>query len=159
MANSENPETKEKITKNGKKDAAIPEKAEIKTKRTRTVRNFPASSFAEPLAFAKEVLDYGSGQPVRRVSLFDHIGKSSESGASRQLITNANKYGLIKGSYQAEILELTPEGKKASDEQIQPRERTRARIDLAVMGMMKHHPRIPLAILYPTQKMQVVGQS
>jgi hypothetical protein len=106
-----------------------------KAKRTRTVRNFPASDFEEPLEFAKQILEFGAGQPVRRVSLFNHIGKSSESGGSRQLITNAGKYGLIKGSYQAELLELTPEGKKAADEQIQSRERARARVELAIMNI------------------------
>jgi hypothetical protein len=109
--------------------------AKVPARRTRTVRNFPASPFEEPLAFARDILDYGSGQPVRRVSLFDHLGRSSESGGSRQLITNASKYGLIKGSYQAEVLELTPDGIKAADEQIQPRERIRARVQLAVMGI------------------------
>lgn len=119
---------KAKATQPSAESAASP-------RRTRTVRNFPASSFEEPLSFAKQILEYGSGQPVRRVSLFDHLGKSSESGGSRQLITNANKYGLIKGSYQAEMLELTTEGKKAADDQIQPRERTRARVQLAIMSV------------------------
>ena len=80
-------------------------------------------------------MEFGAGQPVRRVSLFNHIGKSSESGGSRQLITNSNKYGLIKGGYQAEQLELTPDGKKAADEQIQSRERARARVELAILGI------------------------
>lgn len=106
-----------------------------KAKRTRTLRNFPASDFEEPLEFAKQLLEFGAGQPVRRVSLFNHIGKSSESGGSRQLITNAGKYGLIKGGYQAELLELTPDGKKAADDQIQSRERARARIQLAIMSV------------------------
>jgi hypothetical protein len=114
---------------------AADKSVKVVAKRTRTIRNFPASPFEEPLAFAKDILEYGSGQPVRRVSLFDHLGRSSESGGSRQLITNANKYGLIKGSYQAEQLELTPDGIKAADEQIQPRERTRARAQLAVFGI------------------------
>jgi len=116
--------------------------ASKKAKRTRTVRNFPASTFEDALDLAKSVLDFGAGQPVRRVSLFGHLGKSPESGASRQLITNANKYGLIKGSTQAEQLELTSDGKKAVDDQIQARERTRARVNLAVLGIE------PFAALY-----------
>ncbi|AQR74887.1 hypothetical protein BXU08_15575 [Sphingomonas sp. LM7] len=116
-------------------EAAASASIAAKAKRTRTVRNFPASDFEEPLEFAKQLLEFGAGQPVRRVSLFNHMGKSSESGGSRQLITNAGKYGLIKGSYQAELLELTPDGKKAADDQIQSRERARARIELAIMGV------------------------
>lgn len=80
-------------------------------------------------------MDFGAGASVRRVTLFNHLGKSPESGLSRQLITNANKYNLIKGGYQADILELTQEGKKAADEQIQPRERARARIQLAILDI------------------------
>jgi len=112
------------------------------TKRTRTVRNFPATTFEDALGLAKALLEFGAGQPVRRVSLFDSLGKSPDSGTSRQLITNAGKYGLTKGSYTAEQLELTPEGKKAADEQIQPRERMRARIQLAILDVE------PFAALY-----------
>ncbi|MDQ0248696.1 hypothetical protein J2W22_000743 [Sphingomonas kyeonggiensis] len=83
-----------------------------KNKKSRIVRNFPASPFEEALTFAKSVLDFGAGATVRRVTLFNHLGKSPESSLSRQVITNANKYGLIKGGYQADILELTSEGKK-----------------------------------------------
>ena len=101
-------------------------------KRTRSHRPFPACSFEEALTFAKAILDYGSGQPVKRLSLFDHLQKSPDSGASRQLITNAGKYGLTKGGYSAEQLELTPEGAKAVEEDLPPREIARARIKLAI---------------------------
>lgn len=106
-----------------------------KPKKGRVVRNFPASPFEEALVFAKSVLDFGAGATVRRVTLFNHLGKSPESSLSRQIITNANKYGLIKGGYQADVLELTPEGKKAADEQIQPRERTRCRVQLSILDI------------------------
>jgi hypothetical protein len=104
----------------------------IAKKRRRTQRPFPACPFEEAAEFAREVLAFGSGQPVRRLSLFDHLGKSPESGPSRQLITNANKYGLIEGSYAAEQLKLTPEGIRAVDDEIPKREQTKARISLAI---------------------------
>jgi hypothetical protein len=119
-------------TTKGKKEA---EPASSTAKRSRVVRNFPATPFEEALSFAKSVLDYGSGAPVRRVTLFNHLGKSPESGPSRQMITNSNKYNLIKGGYQADILELTSEGKKAADDQIQPRERARAQVQLAILDI------------------------
>ena len=84
-------------------------------RRKRTNRPFPASSFEEALEFARVILEYGSGKPVRRLSLFDHLNKSPESGASRQLVVNANKYGLIKGSYTADQFELTPDGARSVD--------------------------------------------
>lgn len=105
---------------------------EAKKKKARKQRPFPACSFFEAKELAEAVLEYGSGQPVRRISLFDHINKSPESGPSRQWVTNANKYGLIKGGYQAEHFELTPDGAKAIDEEISKREQAKARIKLAI---------------------------
>jgi hypothetical protein len=64
--------------------------------------------------------------------LFDHLGKAPDSGASRMLITNSNKYGLTKGSYVAEQLELTPEGRKAVDDGIPKREQAQSRVKLAI---------------------------
>lgn len=121
--------------KRGRKKGSIGRKAAKSKKspdRTRTHRPFPASSFEEALEFAKGMLAFGAGQPVRRLTLFDHLGKSPESGPSRQLITNANKYGLISGSYKADQLELTPDGIKAADETLPPRELARARAKLAI---------------------------
>jgi hypothetical protein len=96
------------------------------------VRNFPASPFDETLDFAKQIFDFGSGEPVRRLSLFDHINKAPESGASRQLIINAGRYGLIKGGVQSDIIELTPDGLRAVDPQIPQRDQARARVKLAI---------------------------
>lgn len=105
---------------------------DAKQRKKRTQRNFPASTFEEPLEFAKSILDFGSGQPVRRLSLFDHLKKSPDSGPSRQLITNANKYGLIRGNYGSDLLELTKEGLTAVGEHGSSRELARARFKLAV---------------------------
>jgi hypothetical protein len=104
-------------------------------KRKRVNRTFPASTFEEPLAFARAMLDFGSGQPVRRLTFFNHIGKSPDSGPSRQLITNSNKYGLTEGSYAAEFLRLTELGAKAASEEIPARERAKARAALAIDGV------------------------
>jgi hypothetical protein len=51
------------------------------------------------------------------------------------LITNANKYGLTKGSYVAEFLELTPDGRKAVDDGFPLREQTQARAKLAILDI------------------------
>lgn len=48
------------------------------------------------------------------------------------LITNASKYGLITGGYQAEQLELTSEGRKAVDDSQSPPEQAAIRIQLAI---------------------------
>lgn len=101
--------------------------------RRRTQRPFPASSFEEAIEFARELFEVGSGQPVRRLTLFDHLGKAPESGPSRMLITNSNRYGLTRGSYAAEHLELTEDGLKAIDEQFPKREQRRAWAKLAIL--------------------------
>lgn len=74
----------------------------------------------------------GSGQAVKRLTLFDQLGKSPESGGSRQLIINSGRYGLTRGGAQADNIELTPEGQKAVDEQVASRERVRTRAELAI---------------------------
>jgi hypothetical protein len=114
---------------------ALNDRVEEVVKQKRALRPFPACSFEEALEFARAIFDYGSGKPVRRLSLFDHLQKSPESGPSRQLVTNSNKYELIKGSFKAETLEITQEGIKAIDEEVAPRERAKARIQLGVLGV------------------------
>lgn len=104
-------------------------------RRTRVLRPFPASSFEEALEFAKQVFTTGAGQQVRRLTLFDHIGKSPESGGSRQLITNASKYGLIQGNYNSEHLTLTEMGLRAVNEDLPKREFTEYRARLAILDI------------------------
>jgi hypothetical protein len=89
-----------------KKRAAKAAKANVK----RRSGAFPAVSFQEALELPIALFQLGQGKPVRRLSLFDHLKKSPESGPSRMLITNSSRYGLTSGSYKAEHLELTPEG-------------------------------------------------
>lgn len=110
-------------------------KIENALKKKRSQRSFPASTFEEPLEFAAAIFRIGSGQPVKRLTLFDQLGKSPESGGSRQLIINAGRYGLTKGGMQAENIELTPEGLRAIDEQLSARERAKTRVNLAIFGI------------------------
>ncbi|WP_181164942.1 hypothetical protein [Mesorhizobium sp. B2-9-1] len=51
------------------------------------------------------------------------------------LITNSNRYGLTRGSYAADQLELTEDGLKAVDEQVPARERRRAWAKLAIQDI------------------------
>lgn len=104
----------------------------VTKKRKRVARLFPACAFEEAIEFANQILTFGSGQPVRRLSLFNHLGKSPESGSSRQLITNAGKYGLIEGGYSAEQIKLTKDGIKAIDDEAPKREQVKARIHLGI---------------------------
>jgi len=118
-----------------KPDKGGAEAQERPRRRSRPTRPFPAASFEEALSFARELFTVGSGRPVRRLTLFDHLGKAPESGASRMLITNANRYGLISGGYTAEQLELTADGVRAVDENVSKRELARTRVKLAIEGI------------------------
>jgi hypothetical protein len=71
------------------KKGGAPSKAETALRKKRSQRSFPASTFEEPLEFAAAVFRIGSGQAVKRLTLFDQLGKSPESSGSRQLIINS----------------------------------------------------------------------
>jgi hypothetical protein len=101
-------------------------------RKTRRTTLFPASSFEEALTLANAIQKHGAGQSVRRLTLFDKMKKSPDSSATRQLITNSNKYGLTKGSYASEHLELTTDGKLATDTDVPPRDKLSARFRLAI---------------------------
>lgn len=89
-----------------------------KKKRTRTVREYPVQLFEESFKFSESIYQFGVGQKVRKLKLFDHLGKSPESGTSRALIINSNKYGLINGSINSEFLELTSKALQSFKEEI-----------------------------------------
>lgn len=103
-----------------------------KGKRKRTSRIFPALTYEECLTLADAIWEYASGQRIRRLTLFDQIGKSPESGSSRTLITASNKYGLINGSTQSEYIELTQIGASATSPDSTPCERAKANFELSI---------------------------
>ena len=100
-------------------------------RRARISRNFPASSFMEALPLAEAIQRFAAGQRVRRLTLFERLQKSPDSGHSRQLVTNSSQYGLTRGGYSADWLELTDEGALASGDESLGRTRLAARLDLA----------------------------
>ncbi len=113
-------------------EAAVLGEERAAKKRKRVVRNFPIIPVEESLQFARHIFDFGSGEPVRRLSLFNHLNKGPESSLSRQIIINAGKYGIIKGGIQADFLELTQEGLRCVNPELENRDRVRARIQVAI---------------------------
>lgn len=103
-------------------------------RRQRVQRSYPASSFEDALALAMTMQKLGSDR-VRRLTLFDELGRSAESGASRQLIVNSGRYGVTSGGYQAEWIELTEKGKLATGPDVPRRQQLRARFELAIDGI------------------------
>lgn len=104
-------------------------------KRTRRPRPFPNISFNEALVLADAIQEHGSGQKIRRLTLFDALGKSPDSGTTRKLIIGSNAYGLTTGSYSAEFLDLTDSGRAASDPAASTRAKRRAQINLAITNI------------------------
>jgi hypothetical protein len=100
--------TKKKAAK--KRNAGGGPPSEVKRGRGRKDRPYPLIQFEDCFNFAKSIYDLGSGQKIRRLTLFDKLGKSPESQQSRSLIINSNKYGLIKGSINSEFIDLSANG-------------------------------------------------
>lgn len=102
---------------------------------SRAKRTFPACAFEDAIEIAVAIQKYAAGQKVRRLTLFDQIGKAPDSGPSRSMVTNARNYGLIKGNYGSEHLELTVDGAAATADDAAPRERAVALAKLAVQSI------------------------
>lgn len=134
------------MVKRARATKAKKSKAGTQSKKPRRTSLFPASSFEEALTIANAIQKHAAGQKVRRLTLFDQMGKSPDSGASRQLVINSNKYGLTKGNYSSEHLELTADGKQATGADIVPRDKLRARFKLAIETIA------PFNSLYVSQK-------
>jgi hypothetical protein len=97
---------------------------------------FPTFSFQEALTIPDAIQAHSGGTGrIRRLTLFDTLNKSPDSGPSRQLVTNSARYGLTTGSYIAEHLELTPKGNVATNPEGDPKERLKARFELAISGI------------------------
>ena len=111
------------------------EAKESQKKRTRKIVPYPLCPVQECFKLAASIYELGMGHKVRRVTLFDQINRSPDSGPSRTLISNTNKYGLIKGGYQAEYLELTAAGIALFSESSDAISKIKAKIEIAILNV------------------------
>jgi len=132
--------------KKGVKSAANGTGAAGHPRRQRKERMFPALTFEEALEIPEAIQKYASGQKVRRLTLFEKLNKEPDSTEARQLVTASGQYGLTKGGYQAEFLELTPEGDEATSEVVPAPKRLQARFNLSI------HNHAPFDFLYQKLK-------
>jgi len=80
-------------------------------KRARGV--FPRLQLSKTLELPEKIFEIGMGEPVRRLTVMDRLGKSPDGGASRSLIIASNTgYGLTTGSYNSDFLNLTDNGQR-----------------------------------------------
>ncbi|SFZ79459.1 hypothetical protein SAMN02745887_03641 [Chitinimonas taiwanensis DSM 18899] len=103
--------------------------------RTRKVRKYPTCAFSDALELANAIHKNAGNQQIRRITLFDLIGKASESGPSRTWVTNTAKYGLITGTASSEFLKLTELGYQIVSDESSLYQKAKAKIDLAVLGI------------------------
>ena len=115
-------------------------------RKRRQERKFPALTFQEALTIPEAIQKYAAGQKVRRLIVFEKLNKEPDSVESRRLVTASGQYGLTKGSYQAEFLELTEEGNEATSDAVSPAKQLQARFNLAIA---KHDP---FSLLYNKMK-------
>jgi hypothetical protein len=127
------------ISKNSKK-AKVAKPTE--SAKSRKARPYPASSFTDALVLGEAIMKYAAGEKVRRLTLLQQMNKSPTSGPTKMMITNSGKYGITKGSYAAEYLELTEKGRAAVDSSRSPQERRKASFEMAVYDVP------PFGLLY-----------
>lgn len=115
-----------------KKSSGASNSAAQKITRARKERKFPALTFEEALKLPLAIQDHASGQRVRRLTLFEKLEVSPDSKGTRRLVTASGQYGLTKGGYTAEFLELTPDGAAATSDEETSAKRLQARFNLAI---------------------------
>lgn len=108
------------------------EDAEVKKKRSRRNMPFATMCASECVILPEGIWKYASGQKIRRITLFDELGKSPDSGPSRTLVTASSKYGFTNGGYQAEYIELTDEGYIAFNPEESAANQLRAKFNLVI---------------------------
>lgn len=109
-----------------------PKKSTKVERKPRRERKFPVITFEEALVLPSAIQEHAGGQKVRRLTLFEKLDQSPDGNETRRLITASNQYGLTKGSYNAEYLELTPMGIDATGENIPVAKQISARFELGI---------------------------
>lgn len=75
-------------------------------------RPFPPVSLQEVLPIAKTIVSQGMGDRMRRGTLFEKLKRSPDSSKSRDLLSASLRYGLTTGSYRADFITVTEDGKR-----------------------------------------------
>jgi hypothetical protein len=131
------PETREKRNGSKQKKEARKKGNDAKKrakKRTRTHRTYPAGPFMEVTKLGEAILKL-AGDKIRRLTLLEKLELSPTSSTTQLLITTSGKYGITRGSYVADWLELTDLGKIACDPNSLPRAKLEAQFKLAIEGI------------------------
>lgn len=118
-------------TKRGKKKR---KRAASSGARLRGPKAYPVQTFEEALKIGQGIMDKASGQPVKRVTLLKELGLTDNNN-TRALISNSVRYQVTRGHPHAETLTLEPKGRSAVDPAVPPKQRTKARFELAIQNV------------------------
>lgn len=75
-------------------------------------RPYPSYDLKAALAIPQGILENNAGRPMNRILLAESLGHSPAGTTFRDLVTAANKYGLITGNYSSETVALAPLGER-----------------------------------------------
>lgn len=78
-------------------------------------RPYPSVSLKEAVTIPNGLRDFNAGRPMNRILLAEALRHPPASSRYRDLITAANKYGLITGNYASDNLALTPLGEQITN--------------------------------------------
>ena len=96
---------------------------------------FPSVTFKDVLSYAEAIQQLGAGYKVKRDEVFKKLGKSPKSSSSNKITTQSNFYGLTTGSYAAEHVQLTENGKLATSPDVSGDVKQKACFVLAIDGI------------------------
>ena len=84
--------------------------AEEEDKKGRSPRPFPRHPLEEALRIPQAIHDKNNDRPMKPMFVAESVGRKPDSSEFRLLLSSSLKYGLTKGSYVSEYIELTPLG-------------------------------------------------
>lgn len=82
--------------------------SEEEEKKGRIWRPFPKHLLQESLKIAQAIHDKNNDKPMQPMFVAEAIGRKPDSSEFRLLLSSSLRYGLTKGSYASEYIELTP---------------------------------------------------
>jgi hypothetical protein len=109
-----------------------------KTKRTGfgLAKPYPTATFESVLPISQTIYEHaGASREMKRATVFELLGRASESGPGRTLVTNSSRYGLTTGGNKAEVLRLTDEAVTILNPSSHPDSVIRTKFGLAIEGI------------------------
>ena len=93
---------------------------------------YPSTTFEDTLILPKSILEHGINGEIERLALLSRLDRSPSSSRTRDLISSSSKYGLTTGSYNAQFLKVTDDGRALFASNSLPQEIKEKQFELAV---------------------------